>query len=69
MDALLDDLAFFASFAPDFHPVLGRPSMPAECYLRLMFLKFRYRPGYESPVRGGQRFDFLAAVLPDNVGC
>jgi transposase, IS5 family len=48
VDALLDDPAFFAPFAPRFHPVLGRPSTPAECYLRLMFLKFRYRLGYES---------------------
>ena len=43
VDALLDDPAFFAPFAPYFHPVLGRPSTPVECYLRLMFLKFRYR--------------------------
>jgi IS5 family transposase len=48
VDALLDDPAFFEPFAPYFHPVLGRPSTPAECYLRLMFLKFRYRLGYES---------------------
>ena len=48
VDALLDDPAFFAPFAPHFHPVLGRPSTPVECYLRLMFLKFRYRLGYES---------------------
>ena len=48
VDALLDDPAFFAPFAPFFHPVLGRPSTPAECYLRLMFLKFRHRLGYES---------------------
>ena len=26
VDALLDDPAFFAPFAPHFHPVLGRPS-------------------------------------------
>jgi transposase, IS5 family len=25
VDALLDDPAFFAPFAPHFHPVLGRP--------------------------------------------
>jgi transposase, IS5 family len=43
VDALLDDPAFFAPFAPYFHPVLGRPSTPVECYLRLMFLKFRHR--------------------------
>jgi IS5 family transposase len=48
VDALLDDPAFFAPFAPHFHPVLGRPSTPVEWYLRLMFLKFRYRLGYES---------------------
>ena len=48
VDALLDDPSFFAPFAPHFHPVLGRPSTPAECYLRLMFLKFRYRLSYES---------------------
>ena len=48
VDALLDDPVFFAPFAPHFHPVLGRPSTPVECYLRLMFLKFRYRLGYET---------------------
>jgi IS5 family transposase len=48
VDALLDDPAFFAAFAPYFHPVIGRPSTPVECYLRLMFLKFRCRLGYES---------------------
>src|SRR5215468_2118094 len=48
VDALLDDPAFFAPFAPCFHPVLGRPSTPVECYLRLMYLKYRYRLGFES---------------------
>src|SRR5262245_16816883 len=48
VDALLDDPAFFAPFAPYFHPVIGRPSTPVECYLPLVFLKFRYRLGYES---------------------
>src|SRR5258708_25521060 len=48
VDAYVDDPAFFAPFAPYFHPVLGRPSTPVECYLRLMFLKFGYRLGYES---------------------
>ena len=28
--------------------VLGRPSRPVECYLRLMFLKYRYRLGFET---------------------
>src|SRR6266581_1054406 len=49
VDALLDDPVFFAPFAPYFHPVPVRPAAPVECYLRLMFLKFRYRLGYESP--------------------
>jgi transposase, IS5 family len=48
VDGLLDDPAFFAPFAPHFDPLVGRPSTPVECYLRLMFLKFRYRLGYES---------------------
>ena len=48
VDALLDDPAFLAPFAPYFHPVPVRPAAPVECYLRLMFLKFRYRLGYES---------------------
>jgi IS5 family transposase len=48
VDVLLDDPAFFAPFAPHFDPLIGRPSTPMECYLRLMFLKFRYRLGYES---------------------
>jgi IS5 family transposase len=30
---------------------MGRPSTPIETYLRLMFLKFRYRLGYESLCR------------------
>ena len=51
MDALLDDPVFFAPFVPFFDPRLGRPSTPMEVYLRLMFLKFRYRLGYESLCR------------------
>jgi IS5 family transposase len=51
VDALLDDPAFFAPFGPFFDPRLGRPSTPMETYLRLMFLKFRYRMGYESLCR------------------
>jgi IS5 family transposase len=41
---------------------IGRPSIPIETYLRLMFLKFRYRLGYETLCRevaasiGWQRF-------------
>ncbi len=48
---MLDDPAFFAPFVPYFDPRMGRPSTPMETYLRLMFLKFRYRLGYESLCR------------------
>ena len=51
VDALLDDPAFFAPFVSFFDPRLGRPSTPMETYLRLMFLKFRYRLGFESLCR------------------
>ena len=51
VDALLDDPVFFAPFAAHFDARLGRPSIPVETYLRLMFLKFRYRLGYESLCR------------------
>ena len=51
VDALLDDAAFFAPFVAFFDPRMGRPSTPMETYLRLMFLKFRYRLGYESLCR------------------
>lgn len=51
VDRLLDDRAFFAPFAPYFDARIGRPSVPMETYLRMMFLKFRYRLGYESLCR------------------
>ena len=43
VDALLDDAAFFTPFAVYFDARIGRPSTPVETYLRLMFLKCRYR--------------------------
>ncbi len=51
VDGLLDDPVFFAPFAVYFDARIGRPSIPMETYLRLMFLKFRYRLGYESLCR------------------
>jgi transposase, IS5 family len=47
VDTLLDDPAFLAPLAAHFDPRLGRPSIPLDTYLRMMFLKFRYRLGYE----------------------
>ncbi len=51
VDVLLDDPVFFAPFARYFDARIGRPSIPMETYLRLMFLKFRYRLGYEALCR------------------
>jgi IS5 family transposase len=51
IDALLDDPVFFGPFEPFFDPRVGRPSTPMETYLRLMFLKHRYRLGYETLCR------------------
>jgi transposase, IS5 family len=47
VDRLLDDPRFFEPYRAFFHPILGRPSIPMETYLRLMFLKYRYRLGFE----------------------
>jgi len=47
VDRLLDDPTFFEPFRAHFHRALGRPSVPIETYLRLMFLKYRYRLGFE----------------------
>jgi IS5 family transposase len=51
VDRWLDDEAFFAPFRPHFSTLLGRPSIPMETYLRMMFLKYQYRLGYESLCR------------------
>jgi transposase, IS5 family len=47
VDRLLDDRRFFEPYRRFFHATLGRPSIPMETYLRLMFLKYRYRLGFE----------------------
>jgi transposase, IS5 family len=58
VDALLDDERFFTPFRSHFDLTFGRPSIPIETYLRLMFLKFRYRLGFES----------LCAEVADSIG-
>ena len=69
VDALLDDPAFFAPFVPHFDPRIGRPSVHPDGDLsRLMFLKFRYRLGYESLCREVSDSGHLAAVLPHQSG-
>ena len=47
IDALLDDDRFFEPFRPFFDPAIGRPSIPMQTYVRMMFLKYRYRMGFE----------------------
>lgn len=47
VDALLDDPAFFTPYFRHFSLLFGRPSIPIETYIRLMFLKFKYRLSYE----------------------
>jgi IS5 family transposase len=47
VDRLLDDPRFFEPYRAFFHERLGRPSVPIETYLRLMFLKYRYKLGFE----------------------
>jgi IS5 family transposase len=49
IDALLDDPRFFEPFRAFFDPTMGRPSIPMETYLRMMFLKYRYRLGSPAP--------------------
>src|ERR1700712_1045376 len=46
IDVLLDDDRYFRPFRAFFDPVEGRPSVPIETYLRLMFLKYRFDLGY-----------------------
>ena len=48
IDRLLDDPVFFEPFVEFFDPEIGRPSIPMETYLRMMFLRFRYRLGFET---------------------
>ncbi len=51
VDCLLDDERFFAPYRRHFDPEFGRPSIPIECYLRMMWLRFRYKLGFETLCR------------------
>jgi IS5 family transposase len=50
VDGLLDDDVFMVPFRIEFPSKRGRPTIPMEAYLRLMYLKFRYKMGYEALV-------------------
>lgn len=51
VDAWLSDDRFFGPYWQRFNTRLGRPTVPVETYLRLMYLKYRYGFGYETLVR------------------
>src|SRR4030095_5527750 len=48
VDAYLDDERFIAPWRPLFDRRLGRPSVPIDTLLRLLYLKHRYGLGYET---------------------
>lgn len=51
IDMILDDERFFAPFREKFYSRVGRPTIPVATYLRMMFLKRRYKLGYETLVK------------------
>lgn len=51
VDAVLDDDRFLAPFRSRLTATIGRPTIPVETYLRLMYLKYRYGLGYETLCR------------------
>src|SRR5919198_1834009 len=51
IDAYLDDERFIAPWRAMFDRRLGRPSVPVDTLLRLLYLKYRYGLGYESLCR------------------
>jgi transposase, IS5 family len=51
IDAYLDDERFIAPWRALFSAHLGRPSVPVDTLLRLLYLKHRYGLGYESLCR------------------
>jgi transposase, IS5 family len=51
VDAYLDDERFIAPWRALFSARLGRPSVPVDTLLRLLYLKHRYQLGYESLCR------------------
>src|SRR5712691_901248 len=48
VDELLDQDRFLAPFRSRLTATIGRPTIPIETYLRLMYLKHRYGLGYET---------------------
>src|SRR5436309_8854093 len=48
VDGILDEDRFLAPFRSRLTATIGRPTIPVETYLRLMYLKHRYGLGYET---------------------
>jgi IS5 family transposase len=51
IDAILEEERFLAPFRKRLTAAIGRPTTPIDTYLRLMYLKYRYRLGYETLVK------------------
>ena len=51
VDALLNDERFLEPFLARANTKTGRPTVPVEVFLRLMYLKTRYQLGYEALVK------------------
>ena len=51
VDAILDEDRFLVPFRSRLTATTGRPTIPLETYLRLMYLKHRYAMGYETLCR------------------
>lgn len=50
VNILLEDARLMSPFLTRFKETMGRPGVPIATYLRLMYLKFRYKMGYETLV-------------------
>jgi IS5 family transposase len=50
INELLDNPAIVEPFVKRFNVLMGRPTVPIETYVRLMYLKFRHQLGYETLV-------------------
>jgi len=68
IDRVLEDERFFEPFRPFFDPIIGRPSIPMETSLRMMFPKYRDRLGFEPLCREVSGLHRLAALLSCAVG-
>ncbi|MBD3271244.1 MAG: ISNCY family transposase [Elusimicrobia bacterium] len=51
VDELLQNERFMDPFVQRFNKTMGRPTVPVITFIRLMYLKFRYKLGYETLVQ------------------